>query len=393
MKKILGVLIPILVGISFYFGINTYLDMQINQYMKEKNIDEISINAGDVLKDKGTIFTGYFVNNDGLIIQGSSELTANFDQMPTKIFPTKELSKNIEIIGRGYVQNLQHTSIIGSINFDEGINSNIVNLQSFQWYNTYSGIGDKNFQSTFSPVQYYKYINNDKISKSNKIKYTKRVNSLLHGSKQYLPEYLNSKIYSNNDFISKAVRFLLKPYFSLREKVVELKEKGELYSRIKKLDNANKPIIKDINWEKEEEKAEDQGRIAITNNDFGIIDDTFNTIQPKLDELKGASRDIDYTLSKEFEDFELYLDTCIDLEVKPYIILVPTNGKWYDFAGSLPEEREKFYEKAEKMAEEKGFKVLNLFDDEYTEYFMMDTQHLGWKGWLKIDKEINEYFK
>lgn len=391
-KKVTLLFMPILIGLISYFGINTYLDIQINKYMKEKDINKIASTPGENIKYKGTIFNSYFANNDGIIIQGSSELTANLDQMPTKIFPTKELNKQVEIIGRGYVQNLQHTSVIGSISFKEGANTNMVSLQSFQWY-TYGGISADNYKTTFSPVQYYKYLNNNKISKENKIKYTQRVNTLISGSKQYMPEYINSKLYYNDNLCSKIGRIVLKPYFILRESMVQLKEKVELYKEFQDIGIANENKAKELKWEEEEKKAEEQGKVAITNNDLGIKDEVYDNLKNDLDKYRNSGGDIDYKLSYEFQDFELYLDTCLDLGIKPYIILMPTNGIWYDFTGSTGEKRQEFYNKAEELAVSKGFDVLNLFDDEYTEYFMVDTQHLGWKGWIKVDKEINNYFK
>ncbi len=92
--------------------------------------------------------------------------------------------------------------------------------------------------------------------------------------------------------------------------------------------------------------------------------------------------------SKEFDDYELYLDTCVDLGIKPYIILAPTNGRWYDYTGMTKQSRDEFFDKVEEMAKERGFEVLNLKDQEYTPYFMCDVMHLGWKGWLEIDEQL-----
>ncbi|MBQ8338212.1 MAG: hypothetical protein IJY33_03625, partial [Oscillospiraceae bacterium] len=29
---------------------------------------------------------------------------------------------------------------------------------------------------------------------------------------------------------------------------------------------------------------------------------------------------------------------------------------------------------------------------EYEEYFLCDTMHLGWKGWLKVNEEIDKFY-
>jgi D-alanine transfer protein len=56
------------------------------------------------------------------------------------------------------------------------------------------------------------------------------------------------------------------------------------------------------------------------------------------------------------------------------------------------EKRDAFFDKAEQMAKERGFEVLNLKDEEYTDYFMYDIMHLGWKGWLKVEEDIYKHY-
>ena len=124
-----------------------------------------------------------------------------------------------------------------------------------------------------------------------------------------------------------------------------------------------------------------------------IYDDYYNRVKGTVGKQQNLLKSINLINSKEFSDYELFLDTCVDLRIKPYIILMPTNGKWYDYTGLTKEKRQAFFDKAQKIAEEKGFEVLNLKNEEYTPYFMYDGSHLGWKGWLKVDEEFYKHFK
>ncbi|RKJ53704.1 hypothetical protein D7Y09_12370 [bacterium 1XD42-1] len=36
--------------------------------------------------------------------------------------------------------------------------------------------------------------------------------------------------------------------------------------------------------------------------------------------------------------------------------------------------------------------MLDLTGYEYEEYFMCDTMHLGWKGWLAVDQALIDYY-
>ena len=41
---------------------------------------------------------------------------------------------------------------------------------------------------------------------------------------------------------------------------------------------------------------------------------------------------------------------------------------------------------------EYGVEMLDLTGREYEKYFMCDTMHLGWKGWLAVDKALIDYY-
>ena len=56
------------------------------------------------------------------------------------------------------------------------------------------------------------------------------------------------------------------------------------------------------------------------------------------------------------------------------------------------EARDNFYDRAENIAKEKGFDVLNLKAEEYTPYFMYDVIHLGWNGWIKVDENLYNHY-
>ena len=48
---------------------------------------------------------------------------------------------------------------------------------------------------------------------------------------------------------------------------------------------------------------------------------------------------------------------------------------------------------AETLAEYENVTLLDLTGYEYESYFLCDTMHLGWKGWLAVDKAIAEFWE
>ncbi|MGL4773787.1 MAG: D-alanyl-lipoteichoic acid biosynthesis protein DltD, partial [Clostridium sp.] len=155
----------------------------------------------------------------------------------------------------------------------------------------------------------------------------------------------------------------------------------------------SKPL-KEINWEEENKKALEQAKKKGLNEKYGINQEYYlNSIAKIENSKKDSQKNIKLIESKEFQDLEIFLDTCDDQGIKPYIILMPTCGKWYDYVGLTKEKRDEFYNKVQEISEKRGFKVLNLKDKEYTNYYMYDHAHFGWEGWLEVDEKLYKEFK
>ena len=217
---------------------------------------------------------------------------------------------------------------------------------------------------------------------------------MLSSSQQYLSERLYAELYTSDKLIDKEAKVSFYPYFAARKVIVDLKDKGLLYKKLIHLPEKGETRFRTVDWEQEVNKAEKEAEERVTDNDFYVYDSYYDAyLKDGLESFKDSKSSIDLMNSKEFDDYKLYLDICEELGIKPYIILMPTNGRWYDYTGLCKDDRDEFYDKIEEIAEEKGFEVLNLKDEEYTPYFMCDVMHLGTKGWLKVDEAIYEHFK
>lgn len=391
MKKVACFAFPIFIAIITVIGFNVFFDKNIKVMLESKELTSIDSEYGSIYKDKGLVYNNYIGKNNYLLLQGSSELSIPIPQNPAKFFPIEGID-HIATDGRAGSQPLIKASILGSQK-ENNENRKIVLMVSLQWFQSEDGEPKQSFQGNFAPVQFYNFLQNEKISEENKKKYASRIDSLLTGSDQFQSEKLCAKLYASDKKIYKAINFLFKPYFLARKNIVELKDKALLYNKLKTMPDKREHSVKKVNWDEEYEKAEEEGKTKVTNNDFMLPDDAYNQLKTTEEKERQTLKTVDLLTSKEFDDYKLYLDICNELGMKPYIILIPTSGKWYDNVGLDQKKREEFYDKAEKIAEEKGFEVLNLKDEEYSPYFMYDESHLGWKGWLKVDEEIYKHFK
>lgn len=390
-RKFIYILIPFFVASMTAIILNNFLDKKINNMLEKKELSWASKEYESVYKDKGVMFNNYFADNDYILLQATSELNAPVQQSPINFFPIQGMN-DVETVGVQGWQSLTHLSILGSQS-TKNKDRKVALIVSLQWFYNKDGIPPQDFQSSFAPVQFYSFLENDEISNEHKKEYASRINTLLKGTIQYLPEKVYSRLYVNEDIISKGIKCIFEPYFFTREHIVKLKDKGLLYKKLKILKDKNNDEIRSVNWNEEFIKAEGQGEKQVTNNNYMVYDDYYNKYKESLEKNKDYLKDRNILDSKEYDDFNLYLDTCSDLGISPYIIIMPTNGKWYDDLGMKKEERHEFYKTIQKMAESKGFQVLNFEDYEYKPYFMCDASHFGWKGWLSVDEKLYERFK
>jgi D-alanine transfer protein len=391
-KKILWILMPIFVGIVTVIFLNNFLDKKIQTLLNTKNLKSINIEYGSTYKDRGVIYNEYLTQNDYLLLEGSSELGAPVSQLPVNTFPAKGL-ENFATTGRAYSQDLKQISVLGGMDSDKK-DRKVAMILSLQWFMGSAGIDNTSFEANFSPSQFYTLLSNKNITEEHRKKYASRVDQVLTKTSQFAPEKLYAKIYSNDGIQYKLLKCLFEPYFFARENIVTLKDKGLLYRKLITLPEKETTELREINWTEEYKKAEEQGKSQVTNNEFMVYDTYYDKyLKDNLQSQKDINKNVDLMNSKEYEDYELYLDICSDLNIKPYIILAPTNGRWYDYTGMTKENRDKFFDRIEEMARKRGFEVLNLKNEEYTPYFICDVMHLGWKGWTKVNEELYEHFK
>ena len=391
-KKVICFLIPFFVAIATVLLLNSFLDKNIDNMLEKKELSWAGKEYNSIYKDKGVRLNNYFADNDYILLQATSELNVQIPQAPMNFFPIQGMN-DVETVGSQGGQSITHLSVLGSES-TKNKERKVALIVSLQWFYNKRGMVAEDFQCTFSPVQFYDFMENDEITEEHKKEYASRIDYLLRGTKQYSPEKLYAKLYGKDNFIYKGIKFAFEPYFTCRKYMVKLKDKGLLYKKLKTLKEDKKNSeYRIVDWNEEYRKADEEGKKAITNNDYMVYDDYYDKYKDSLETKKGYLENRNILDSKEYDDFELYLDICTDLGIKPYIILMPVNGKWYDQLGLDREERQKFYKKIEEIVEKRGFDVLNFYDKEYEPYFMCDASHFGWKGWLELDEKLYEHFK
>ncbi len=393
MKKITYFIVPVLIGGLFLFGLDKFLDHEIKDLLNKKDLIPVMNYPLSSEKDKGIILNNHLLKQNDIMMIGSSELGLATKQHPTYYFNTHRSKNGVFTIGKAYTQNLQDATIIGST--DPNIkDKKVVLLLSMQWFMDKEGVTPQHYQGRFSPVQFYAFLQNPEISKENKEEFAKRTIELLAGSGEFKPEAVYAKLYISDSFISKVEKAILHPYFKARQFEVVLKDKGMLFRKL--LRAPEKKEVKKgepINWENETKQAIEDAKKRVGNNDL-CIDKMYyeKNFGKNLDKMKGRYDYVNLLESREFDDYELTLSVCKDLGIKPVVVMLPAMDKFYNLTGISREERHAFYDKAEKMAKQKGFDVIDLRDKETEKYYLRDVMHLGTKGWVDVCEKLFKKF-
>ncbi|MGX4601237.1 D-alanyl-lipoteichoic acid biosynthesis protein DltD [Faecalimicrobium sp. JNUCC 81] len=394
MKKLVYILMPITVGVIFVLLINIFLDFEIKGLLKEKDLTKIMNDPISDTKDKGSIANNYFLSKKDILMMGSSELSSAIKrQHPTNYFNTNRSKNGLAAIGRPFTQSLQHTATLGSLN-PEIKDRKVVLLVSMQWFMDKEGVSGEHYQLRFSPSQFYNFLDSNKLSKDSKDKLVARSENLLSTSNEYKPEYVYSKLYNSNDFTSKTEKFLLKPYFELRKYFVRLKEKGLLYKKLLRSENAKSYKEKGkIDWEKEKSLAIEEAKHRVGNNELAIDQYYYNeNFKEGIDKFKDRYKDVNLLESVEFKDYELELQVCKELGIKPVVVVLPSMDRYYNLTGISKEERHEFYDKVIDEAKKYDFESIDLRDKETEKYYLRDVMHLGTKGWVDLCEKLYKKF-
>ncbi|QNQ84402.1 D-alanyl-lipoteichoic acid biosynthesis protein DltD [Lactobacillus sp. PV037] len=142
--------------------------------------------------------------------------------------------------------------------------------------------------------------------------------------------------------------------------------------------------------------ANNQGAQGTTNNSFNISNNFFKKrlLKNGLKGLKDSQKNFDYTRSPEFGDFELVLNEFAQEHVNVLFVIPPVNSKWAKYTGLSEKMYQRSVNKIKAQLLTQGFThVADLSKDGGKEYFMEDTIHLGWNGWLTMDKYVQSFMK
>jgi D-alanine transfer protein len=321
-------------------------------------------------------------------IYGSSELLRLDRFHPSNYFEVNKPGFTPFLVGRGGSQ-----SIIHFLNFasqaDHLKGRKLVFIISPQWF-VRGGIDEARFAPNFSTLQGYNLAFNNKISPKLKKKAMQRLLHFKEVNNDFMLKTLYEAEVSNSPMIKQRA-MIITPIAKVYNNT--LKKKDLYYSLAGGIPRSREisPKVKGKTWQQLIKMANIMGENQ-AHNPLHIVDSKYKKVSHKLHKYKNSKKQSSFGHSIEYSDFQLLLDVLKESDAKAMFVVIPVNGKWYDFTGFSKEGRKSFYNRIKKQIDQEGYTIIDYSDHEYDPYFLKDTMHIGWKGWVYLDRDMLKFF-
>jgi len=160
-----------------------------------------------------------------------------------------------------------------------------------------------------------------------------------------------------------------------------------------KVDHAETQLPGNYNYANLDKLAGEIGKRQTTSNSLEISNTFWKTqLRRNYKRLKQSQTHLDYTKSPEFADFQLVLNQFAKNHTDVMFVIPPINQKWSNYTGLSMKMIAQFDKKIRYQLTSQGFNnIIDLSQDGGQDYFMTDTIHLGWRGWLAVDQQLNPF--
>lgn len=337
-------------------------------------------------KSENVDFVANNMSADGLLCFGSSEWYISKDRVsmcPQAVFGESGAGVDMTYIGEGYDQSLWQAIAAGAYGTGGKVkNRKVVLMVSPQWF--FKGSGDENkFYTKFSYSLYRACMQSDQLSDKTKAYIRSRCSALgIEGDK-----LAAASRDTPADAINDAV-FAATDSWRLRSEIENITKlaptKSEARRQLEATGQASEP-----DWDALLSRAEAEGEASCTNNDFGVYDafwEKNHTFDPELYQNFDQAAD-------EYADLACFLQVCREVGLEPLVCILPVHGQWYDVSDVSQADRQAYYERIRQICTAAGVSYADLSGFEYEKYFLCDTVHPGWKGWVRIEHAVYDFAK
>lgn len=388
-------------GLLFVLSI-TFLGQGLNYVMEKVDLESGVVESMGINPHFDT-FIGSLLqrkafNTPGVLpVYGSSEMSMINEYHPAKVL-TPNTGVTPFLIGKGGTQTLIHVLNFSSL---EGIKGKKVAIfLTPQWYAS-GGIPQSFFEGNFSALHAYQLLHSRDLSPRLKRLIAQRILNFPGAYKDYphLKKVLTDEVGSG--YAVKVDKLLQWLPARMEYTALEVQDVQKTHWHVHQLSQKTiqayshkETTVQTVDWDKLRNEAILKGKNSTTNNSFGM-DNTFyqDNLATKLQEKKDTDKSYKLSSSPEYEDLNLLIEVLKEKGAKPLFVIIPMNGRWYDYTGLDKSEREQCYTKLRTQVQESGYPLADFTSHEYEDYYLKDPWHLAWKGWVDVDQRLYDFSK
>ncbi|QXE02359.1 D-alanyl-lipoteichoic acid biosynthesis protein DltD [Terribacillus sp. DMT04] len=376
---------PIILALVLFAGFVFVPASWLAKLVPADRLEEAAINLEPAMF-QGTYLQSEMLKDASYVpIYGSSELSRWDPFHPSNYFETTDAAFTPYLIGKGGM-----TSIIHDVNFathaDQLKNKQIVIIVSPQWFVKH-GTDEQHFAPNYSSLQAFQLPFNKDVDEQVKRKLMERLMTYDAVKNDTLLYQLYDAYLNDNKVLFTSLSVPAKAYLSMLQK-------KDLYFTLLKEKPTNRhqsDTVKNKSWEELRAQADIYGEKRTQHSQFYMDDKVYKHKQHYIKKMEGKNKGHSYAESLEYEDFQLMLDILQQAQAKPLFVVIPVNGAYYDYTGFPKQGREAYYDRIKKQISDSGFTYADYSGHEHDPYFMRDTIHIGWKGWVYLDEDIQEF--
>ena len=336
---------------------------------KSENVDFLTANMSD----------------DGYLCFGSSEWyisKGRVNMCPQAVFGETDAGVDMTYVGEGYDQSLWQAIAAGAYGSSGKVkNRKVMIVVSPQWFFKRAGDESK-FYTKFSYSLYRAFMQSDAISSDTKAYVRQRCADLGVDAGKLAAASHDTPLDAIND-----VAYATVDSWRLRSELANIEGLAPLKSDARKAAEESGTQGAEPDWDALLAQAETEGEAACTNNDYGVYDEFWeknHTFDPELFENFDDAED-------EYADLSCFLEVCREVGFEPLVCILPVHGPWYDVSGVASGNRQEYYDRIRAICDEAGASYADFSGFEYEKYFLCDTVHPGWKGWVRIEHAFYDF--
>lgn len=391
MRKLIAVFCALLlagaVGVAWYAQAPSW--MELSQLAKDHPVasrpTDLEWNSPSLLAEM--IKERRAAGEDTLVLMGSSELTmpAQDTMHPNVFYDKYDNGFGIMCIGLHGCHSLWQA--IETAALDEqgafGPKRKVALLVGFQWFYERGHLPEA-FLNRFSEEALQECLSNPRLSQETKEQIELSVKNL--GVSADVVESLGT-----SSIVASVNRVVTDLFDGSPEKRAELAASLKAQMTLGELNEAREPLLP---WGDYEAIALQDAKEATSNNDLGLFDVYYDEYWPdaqanmESDDLP-SFREWD---ENEFADLRLFIDVCQQLDIEPYMIIMPSMGAYYDNTHYDKESRDIWCGKLRDMFTEENVPYLDMTNRDNDKFYLRDVMHLAWKGWVEVDKALYDFY-